>query len=323
DAALATALHAERFRIHMESNGTRSLDAPVDWLTVSPKPQFHPASISLVDELPISELEVARVWYERGRIHLELGECSEARRWAKKAAEGFECFGDQRRKNRSMYMVAGSYFNEGSMRAAADAFLALLDVFEDDHDEVSVACVSSALGHIFVREGRTSEALAMFRRAISIFRNRGMSVDAMRAEWGLARILIAENDFEAAVEKLRKLIQQFLSLKLVEEASLVRLDLYEALLLLDRRNEAEAEVRESLSVLSGRFSQREQQRALAYLREISELRQPRPEWVREVSDFLDLSRLNPGLEFTRGANRTEGGRLPRGPGGISSSLVSS
>lgn len=58
DAPLCEALHAAGFRIHMESNGTRSLDGPVDWLTVSPKPQFHPSSISLVDDLPISELKV-------------------------------------------------------------------------------------------------------------------------------------------------------------------------------------------------------------------------------------------------------------------------
>lgn len=58
DAAIADALHAAGFRIHMESNGTRPLAAPVDWLTVSPKPQFHPSSISLVTELPVSELKV-------------------------------------------------------------------------------------------------------------------------------------------------------------------------------------------------------------------------------------------------------------------------
>jgi len=58
DQPLADALHAAGFRIHMESNGTRPLGAPVDWLTVSPKPQFHPASISLVNDLPLSELKV-------------------------------------------------------------------------------------------------------------------------------------------------------------------------------------------------------------------------------------------------------------------------
>ena len=58
DAPLADAIRAAGFRVHMESNGTRPLGAPVDWLTVSPKPQFHPASISLVGDLPVSELKV-------------------------------------------------------------------------------------------------------------------------------------------------------------------------------------------------------------------------------------------------------------------------
>jgi len=58
DPEIADALRAAGFRTHMESNGTRPLAAPVDWLTVSPKPQFHPASITLAPDLPASELKV-------------------------------------------------------------------------------------------------------------------------------------------------------------------------------------------------------------------------------------------------------------------------
>jgi organic radical activating enzyme len=48
DRELADELHAAGFRCHMETNGTRPLLAPVDWLTVSPKPQFHEAGDALV-----------------------------------------------------------------------------------------------------------------------------------------------------------------------------------------------------------------------------------------------------------------------------------
>jgi 7-carboxy-7-deazaguanine synthase len=47
DGELAAALRAAGFAIHMESNGIRPPAAPVDWLTVSPKPQFHPPQFSL------------------------------------------------------------------------------------------------------------------------------------------------------------------------------------------------------------------------------------------------------------------------------------
>lgn len=57
DAELADALRDAGFRAHMETNGTRALDAPVDWLTVSPKPQFHTRGEPLVP-LRASECKV-------------------------------------------------------------------------------------------------------------------------------------------------------------------------------------------------------------------------------------------------------------------------
>jgi len=57
DAPLANAVRAAGFRAHMETNGTRALAAPVDWLTVSPKPQFHEGRFELAlrggDELKL------------------------------------------------------------------------------------------------------------------------------------------------------------------------------------------------------------------------------------------------------------------------------
>lgn len=60
DGKLAEALSDAGFRVHMESNGTRPLEAPVDWLTISPKPQFHTRADSLLkrDVLRASECKV-------------------------------------------------------------------------------------------------------------------------------------------------------------------------------------------------------------------------------------------------------------------------
>ncbi len=58
DEPLAAAIAAAGFRVHMESNGTRALRAPVDWLTISPKPQFHDGRFHLVPELVPSEVKV-------------------------------------------------------------------------------------------------------------------------------------------------------------------------------------------------------------------------------------------------------------------------
>jgi 7-carboxy-7-deazaguanine synthase len=56
--AIAAALRGAGFRVHMESNGTRALAAPVDWLTVSPKPQFHDGRFRLHADVLASECKV-------------------------------------------------------------------------------------------------------------------------------------------------------------------------------------------------------------------------------------------------------------------------
>jgi organic radical activating enzyme len=58
DAALAAAIRGAGFRVHMESNGTRPLGGPVDWLTVSPKVQHHPTRVALAEHLPADEVKV-------------------------------------------------------------------------------------------------------------------------------------------------------------------------------------------------------------------------------------------------------------------------
>jgi len=58
NATIADAVRAAGFRAHMESNGTRALAAPVDWLTVSPKPQFHQDRFRLATDVRADECKV-------------------------------------------------------------------------------------------------------------------------------------------------------------------------------------------------------------------------------------------------------------------------
>jgi 7-carboxy-7-deazaguanine synthase len=58
DAPLSAAIRGTGFRVHMESNGTRAPAGPVDWLTISPKPQHHPAGLLLAERVPADEVKV-------------------------------------------------------------------------------------------------------------------------------------------------------------------------------------------------------------------------------------------------------------------------
>jgi organic radical activating enzyme len=57
NSELADAIGHAGFVAHMETNGTKALKAPVDWLTVSPKSQFHEGRFALT-ELSASECKV-------------------------------------------------------------------------------------------------------------------------------------------------------------------------------------------------------------------------------------------------------------------------
>ncbi len=60
DAALSELIRGAGFAVHMESNGTRPLRGAVDWLTVSPKAQYHGDRDGLLGraELPVDECKV-------------------------------------------------------------------------------------------------------------------------------------------------------------------------------------------------------------------------------------------------------------------------
>ncbi len=59
DEPLREVIHAAGFSVNMESNGTKKLKAPVSWLTISPKVQFHGKETLLPStELTPSELKV-------------------------------------------------------------------------------------------------------------------------------------------------------------------------------------------------------------------------------------------------------------------------
>ena len=86
DEDLARAVREVGFTIHMETNGTRELKAAVDWLTVSPKPQFHDGRFHLLtapatradeckvvvdDTVDIDALDRFRTMYECQALSLQ------------------------------------------------------------------------------------------------------------------------------------------------------------------------------------------------------------------------------------------------------------
>lgn len=194
--------------------------------------------------------------------------------------------------------MAGCEYISGNWIKAAGEFEDLIPRLRSDGDAESLATSWNALGHLYVRLDRLSAASEAFRHAIRGSRERKMPIEILRAEWGLARLLVKETQFDKALASLSALSQEFERLQMTEEACLAGLDITEVLLLLGRLAEAEACCVETASRGVDHFSSRDQQRALAYLREIAEQKGLSPAVVHEVREYLDFSRSHPYSSFS-------------------------
>jgi tetratricopeptide (TPR) repeat protein len=251
----------------------------------------------IAETLVVGDYEIARLRYERARTYLDFGECEKAREWARSAAETFALFGDQRRVNRSRYLMAGCLYYELRNEEAVKEFSRLLPRLEEDGDLQSLVVAWNALGHLCARLGRPEEGRPLLYRALELSRREGMQADHLRARWGLGLSDLSKGEYDPALAPLGESAEGFEAIGLLEEAALVKLDLAQALLVLGRLTEAEAACRQSLDVLSSRLPHRAQKRALASLREIVESRELSPEALDEMGVFLYASRFNPSLSF--------------------------
>jgi 7-carboxy-7-deazaguanine synthase len=53
DSALVAALHAQSFRVHIETNGSRAVPDSIDWVTLSPKPPMPVHLVGEADEVKV------------------------------------------------------------------------------------------------------------------------------------------------------------------------------------------------------------------------------------------------------------------------------
>lgn len=245
--------------------------------------------------VPSGEYLQARIWYERAGIDVAR-EGSETREWAAKAADVFVRFGDARRYHRSKYLVAAAHFNDRNYGDAISELDELLPRLSEDRDIETESIAWALLGQALTKENRLGEAAGALRRALAAFEQLGLPMDAIRASWGLGRIDMKLGNLDESRNRLIEARHQFHDLGLAEEAALVGLDLTECLLLVDDAEAASTICRESLEVLSATYAGREQQRALAYLREIT-ANGLKPSQVYAVSSYLLESANDPGRRF--------------------------
>lgn len=253
-------------------------------------------SETLASELPAGDYLLGRIWYERAGIEVSR-EGEGAREWAARAAEVFARFGDNRRHNRSRYLVAISHYNDRNYRRTIEDLNELLLLLEADDDRETQAAAWSVLGHSLLRDDSAEEARDAFSQAIAAYERLDRPIDRLRSSWGLARAELKLGSPVHSLSVLEGLTVNFRRVHLDEESALVGLDITEACLLLGDHDRALAVCRESMQTLNDRFAGREQKRALAYLAELAGTRMDVDD-VRHVSAFLFDSVSHPDLPFS-------------------------
>lgn len=255
------------------------------------------AAEELAERLPVSDFALARIWFERARIAIDAQDADGAH-WAEQAAEVFLRFGDEGRHLRARYLMAVALYNERDYAGTIRALRDLVPSLESAGDLETLALSWSMIGHASAKDDHLDDALEAFQRALPRLEDLGWPIESARAQWGIARVLLKRGNASEAVALEERVRAAFTEHGLVEESCLVRLDLAEALILLGEDRRAEELCLDVVGTLSGRLSSPDEQRALAYLREVALT----PSRIHVVSSFLQEAREHPTAVFTPPSN---------------------
>src|SRR5207244_11076446 len=115
----------------------------------------------------------------------------------------FEDHGDAQ-----MLLVAGQIeaahlYNDSRYSEADARFREMYDLARELHDNESLARIESNPGYCATHSGNFREANIHFSNGIALFNDVGCPVEAIRAERGAGRVLIAKGQINAGLSYLR------------------------------------------------------------------------------------------------------------------------
>lgn len=245
---------------------------------------------SLAENLPVSDYALARIWYQRALVASNTKSEEPLTLWAGKAAEVFERFGDEVMATRCRYVITSAQYlarNYGSALHTADQILETART----HDPQTRGATLMMRGWAGVYLDEFQIARDSFSEAKEVFESLEFPIEISRADWGEGLGLLRLGEMDEARDRFERALQSFSSMGLVEEASLIRLDLAELNLIEKRPEEARALVRKAIAGLNGILTTEDAQRALAYLREAALT----AESLGAVNLWLHQHVENPGL----------------------------
>ena len=205
-------------------------------------------------------------------------------------------FEDHRHVVQVHQMTANIYYGQGRLQdAQAVLEKALAEVGFDDF--YTRAAIHATLGLVYGKVGKTEEAFVKLHQARAMLADLGMTGEVTRTDWAIATTVLERGDNARAVEMLRAVRSQFLSLSIAHEAGLAGLDLADALIANGNVHEAQKTVEDVLREFTTANLSLYAIKALAYLRDILSTTQRPRAAVDNVRAYLRKLRSEPARIF--------------------------
>lgn len=246
---------------------------------------------------PIPEFDLATADYVRATILVETDRVAEALTLAEQVAETFLDYGDVQRQVHAKMAQSGALYNLGRKRESREVALSLLKPLQEIGDSRTLALSFLHIAQMSVDLNDVDMASLYFLQAATIFREFGMTAEEANARWGLGRLTVATGRLQEGLERLQAARVEMDKLGFSGDAALIRLDIAEVLLALDRATDVPEICRSLVERFTKSGSNERALRALSYLREAADAGTASPELVRYVRNYVAEVPRQPQLLF--------------------------
>lgn len=176
----------------------------------------------------VVDFDMASVDYVRATVYYATGQGVKAREFAAKSASVFREFGEIERYSHARLLEAATFHEEGNIPVATEIFQELLQKTTDSDIALRGRLLHN-LAHCLITSD-PDRASSYFQQAVTIYMDLGLATEAVRAQVGLARLLLARGETDEGIRRLTAARDHLLSLGMVAAAAIAELDLIEVLL---------------------------------------------------------------------------------------------
>lgn len=211
----------------------------------------------------------------------------------------FRGYGDERNIISCEITRAAISYCRGDFQRAAAKHLELIPRLEEaaPEDLYTLGLLYGNAGHSLAPLGRRAEAVSAFQRAREIFSTLGMPSEVDGTDYGLAKVLLTEGDFETAIPLLYRVREAYLRRGRPENAGWAALHIVDALVATGRREEALLLTEQVLTEFIRANLNRDAITALGYLRDLLPVSAQPRQTVSQVRSYVERLRTEPARVF--------------------------